>query len=83
MRKLIIPTCSGVYKIVNIKNGKLYVGSAVNLRKRRWEHLCAFRNGRHTKYFQNAFNKYGEKSFIFIIIEFIRDENQLIPQEQT
>jgi group I intron endonuclease len=74
---------SGVYMIVNKINGKRYVGSAVNLEKRWKEHLYALRGGYHTIRFQRSYNKYGEKSFEFIIMEEVKDKNQLIPREQT
>lgn len=71
-----------MYKIVNLKNGKVYVGSAENLRTRWTHHLSSLRNKKHTKYIQNAFNKHGERFFLFIIIEFVEDKNELIPREQ-
>ena len=29
-----IPNCCGIYKFTNIITGKVYIGSAINLRKR-------------------------------------------------
>ena len=82
MRKLIIPTYGGVYKIVNLKNGKVYVGSAKNFKKRWHEHLSALCRGKHTKHIQNAFIKYGQKFFIFLIQEQVEDKNQRVHREQ-
>lgn len=61
---------SGVYKIVNLINGKIYIGSAKNLSKRRQYHFWCLRNNRHCNgYLQNAFNKHGESNFVFDTIE--------------
>ena len=76
-------TTSGIYMIVNKINEKRYVGSAENFNKRWEHHLSLFRTGKHTKFFQNAFNKYGGENFVFIIIEEVEDLIQLVPREQT
>jgi len=61
---------SGIYKITNRKSGKVYVGSAVNLRKRFTEHRWSLRQNKHyNKHLQNSWNLYGEDSFVFEIIE--------------
>lgn len=39
------------------------------------------RNGKHNKYFQNAFNKYGENNFLFVILEEC-DKQDLLIREQ-
>jgi group I intron endonuclease len=56
---------SGIYKITCKINGKLYIGSAVNLYKRwRSRHLPSLRkNTHHNRYLQAAWNKYGENAF--------------------
>lgn len=57
---------SGVYIIKNTVNGKLYVGSTKDFRKRLHAHRYALlRNKHHSKKLQNAWNKYGDKSFVF------------------
>src|SRR3970040_1255088 len=65
MRKLIWPTYGGVYKILNVMNGKVYVGSAANF-KSRWKfHLGQLRYGNHHSItLQRAYNKYGERNFM-------------------
>lgn len=61
---------SGVYGIVNLKNGKLYVGSSTDLKRRQKDHLRALRGGYHSiPYLQNSWNKYGEENFSFIVLE--------------
>ena len=78
-----IPRKSGIYQIRNLVNGKVYVGSAVNLQHRRREHRSDLRNGTHHSIkLQRAYNKYGESSFAFEILEYVEDRNQLIEREQ-
>lgn len=64
------PKRSGIYKIVNTVNGHLYVGSAVFF-KRRWAlHKSELRKNRHhSPKLQNAWNKHGERTFEFSVIE--------------
>lgn len=61
---------SGVYQIINIINGKRYIGSSIDVERRFKEHrrhLCG--NYHHNEHLQNAWNKYGEESFMFELIE--------------
>jgi group I intron endonuclease len=61
---------SGIYKIINKVNGKYYLGSSDNIEKRWKTHCYALRhNKHHSVHLQRAWNKYGEKSFIFEIVE--------------
>lgn len=78
-----IPTTSGIYKFTNIENSKIYIGSAKNLRKRFVQHTSALRlNTHHSKHFQNAWNKYGEKSFVYEIVELVEIVDTLLEREQ-
>ena len=57
---------SGIYIILNLENQNIYVGSAVVIRKRWWEHRTALRCGGHdNSHLQRAWNKYGENAFEF------------------
>lgn len=61
---------SGIYKIRNIKNDKIYVGSAKDFQARWDRHLKSLRKNKHHNIrLQRSFNIHGEKSFIFEIIE--------------
>ena len=78
-----VDTGSGIYKIVNTVNNKCYIGSAVNFKKRWQAHLFHLRkNIHHSIYLQNAFNKYGEKVFVFEVIAFNIPLEDLIACEQ-
>lgn len=61
---------SGIYKIVNIINGKYYVGSAKNFTKRWKDHRWELNSNKHNNaYLQHAWNKYGKENFKFIIVK--------------
>ena len=56
---------SGIYKIENIINGKLYVGSTNNYIGRRNTHICELKNNKHVnRHLQSAWNKFKENNFI-------------------
>lgn len=73
----------GVYSIINLNNGKVYVGSTSLSFYERWNiHLKNLKtNSHHSKYLQNSFNKYDYDSLQFKILE-ITDTNNLINREQ-
>lgn len=62
---------SGIYKITNSVSGKIYVGSAVHIRKRWNLHLLHLRRGTHrNRKLQASFAKHGEDAFQVSVIEF-------------
>lgn len=73
----------GIYKILNIINNKIYIGSAVNLYKRMHNHIYQLNNQKHhNKHLQRSWNKYGEENFKFYVVEYIEEINKLIEKEQ-
>lgn len=61
-------TCAYIYQITFDKNG--YIGSTINPRERMLAHMTNLRHDRHSNtVLQNAWNKYGEDSFKFKIID--------------
>lgn len=65
---------AGIYQITCTANGKIYIGSSVNIKSRISGHKSKLNKGCHdNKYLQNAWNKYGESSFIFEIINTIEE----------
>lgn len=73
-----IPSTSGIYKITCTVNQRFYIGSAIDLRRRKYEHWYGLRhNKHHNPILQNAWNKYGEQSFTFEVLE------QVLPMSLT
>jgi group I intron endonuclease len=67
-----------IYKIINTINNKFYVGSTTNTKDRFAVHRKRLRkNVHHTKHLQAAWNKYGEKAFVFHVIEMIPPDQSL------
>ena len=61
---------SGIYKLEHIPTGRVYVGSAVNLVRRRREHFNRLARGTHVNpKLQNAWRKYGAEQFAFTVVE--------------
>ena len=59
---------SGIYALVNKRNGKRYIGQTNNFTKRKQMHFWTLRTNRHyNAHLQNAWNKGDE--FDFVIIE--------------
>ena len=74
---------SGVYCIENTVNKKKYIGSSINVYKRRNRHFSELKNQKHKNIkLQHSYNKHGKDNFIFSVIEFIEDINKLIEKEQ-
>lgn len=73
---------SGIYKLVNLINNKIYIGSAVNLRQRFKMHKRDILKNKHCNtYLSRSISKYGIENFMFEVIEFPDKEN-LIQREQ-
>lgn len=79
MSRLFI-TQSGIYKLIDETNGKVYVGSAVDLARRKSQHFSSLRKGLHPNpHLQNAYTK-GHK-IEFVIVELV-SETKLLSVEQ-
>lgn len=66
----------GLYKIINTVNGHWYVGSTNScVFKRFLTHRLLLRKNKHPNpHLQNAYNKYGESNFVFLVIETSTDK---------
>ena len=74
----------GIYKIINTVNNKFYVGSAVKLSRRRTRHFSELRTNRHNNgKLQAAWNKYGEGAFIFVVVQELPDDADLLAAEDV
>lgn len=73
---------TGIYKIRNIINGNIYIGSAVNINGRWSQHISRLKMRKHhSNHLQNAWNKYGSDAFEFLVIEEC-EVSKLIEREQ-
>lgn len=74
---------SGIYKIENLVNGKVYIGSTQNIPIRFYNHKRELMLNCHANgYLQNSWNKYGEDNFCFLVLEYVENLDLLILMEQ-
>lgn len=72
----------GVYAIINLVDNKMYYGSTANFKVRWDKHIRSLRSGTHTNsYLQSAWNKHGEKEFMFVVAEYV-NADLLLQREQ-
>lgn len=73
---------AGIYKITNIINNKIYIGSSNNIYKRKREHFSSLKNGTHCNiHLQRAYNIHGKSNFKFEVVE-VCEEKDLLKIEQ-
>lgn len=73
---------SGIYFIKCIKNGYVYIGSSINIKRRIACHINKLKNNRHiNKILQKDFNDFGEDCFIFRKLEYC-NHKELLAKEQ-
>jgi len=77
-------TKAGVYQIRNAVDGKTYVGSAINLRKRFNDHRSLLKRDRHhCQHLQRAWKKHGEACFSFEPLLFCRPNDVLFFEQRA
>lgn len=73
---------TGIYEILNVKNGRRYIGSAVNVSKRWREHLRQLEEGKHhSRFMQRCWNKNGSDCFVFRVVLACDKENLLMYEQ--
>ena len=73
---------TGIYAIENTVNGKMYVGSAANLKSRKNSHSSLLRKGTHTnEKLQRSYNKHGEEAFKIRTLLVCRREDLLFYEQ--
>lgn len=66
---------SGIYTITNLVNDKIYIGRSKNYNQRLIYHKSSLKCNKHyNQYLQKAYNKYGEKNFVFELLEECKPE---------
>jgi group I intron endonuclease len=74
----------GIYKIINVVTNSFYIGSSVNLQKRKSRHFSTLRRGVHAnRHLQAAWNKHGEAAFVFAIVEAHSEDVDLLEKENV
>lgn len=68
---------------MNRVNGKVYIGSSIDIKRRWYKHKATLRKSKHANAkLQAAWNKYGEDSFDFCVVEECSRDG-LIAREQS
>jgi group I intron endonuclease len=68
----------GIYQIQNLVNGKVYIGSSINLDARRRNHFNDLKKNKHSNIkLQRAYNIHGQENFEFSVIEYVESINLL------
>lgn len=71
-----------IYKIENLLNGKMYVGSGFQYR-RKGQHLWKLRNNLHdSAILQKEWNEHGESNFLFSVLEYVDISEKRFEREQ-
>lgn len=72
-----------IYKITCEKDRRFYIGASTSPHNRRLEHFNHLRKNKHHNIFlQRAFNKYGEESFTYEVLEIFEDEELMWRKEE-
>jgi group I intron endonuclease len=72
-----------IYMISNINNGKFYIGSTTQYKKRFSRHKETLKlNTHHNKTLQEDYNTHGEEAFSYILLEELPCEESLRSREQ-
>lgn len=72
-------TSSGIYIIRNLISDKVYIGSTVNIKRRREVHYAELRGGYHPNlHLQNSWNKHGEGAFEFKTLIHCRSDREIL-----
>ena len=73
---------SGIYKIENTVNGKVYIGQSKDIGCRWRLHVGALRRGEGSTKMQNAWNKYGENAFEFEVVELCCSDKNVLNERE-
>lgn len=69
---------SGIYSIKSSETGRVYIGSAINIANRIFEHTRKLKqNDHHNIHLQNVYNKYGADDLKFEVLYFCSNDDLL------
>lgn len=75
--KLTLPPM-GIYRIKNIVNGKIFIGSSLNLHGKSNSFKFQLKSGLHVNSeLQKDFNIFGEENFVFEIVDTLEPKEDL------
>lgn len=75
---------SGIYKLTNKANNRLYIGSTKEFKARWKQHTASLKHNKHSnKFLQADYNKCGDEVFVFEIVEITQGtkEERLLKEE--
>ena len=73
----------GVYKITNLKNNKVYIGSSIDISNREYKHFWMLNKNSHdNKHLQNSYNHHGKDNFLFEVVEFCGSEELIVKENE-
>ena len=68
----------GIYRIKNVVNGKIFVGSSLNLHGKSNSFKFQLRSGLHVNSeLQKDFNTFGEENFVFEIVDTLEPKEDI------
>lgn len=68
----------GIYQIKNLRNGRIFIGSAKNLQGKLNSHKFQLKNGLHrNKEMQKEYDEVGEEGFSFKILDSLKPKEDL------
>lgn len=69
----------GIYGILNVLTGKIYIGKTKQrFQKRYWHHCWKLKKGNHDNpYLQNSYNTHKDYCFVFLVIEEVENPDVL------
>ena len=71
-----------IYKATNVINNKIYLGQTIHqLSARKQEHIKRSKYDKYLTYFGKALRKYGEKAFLWEIIDQAKTQEELNQKE--
>lgn len=72
-----------IYAIINLINGKKYIGSTTNFSRRKYQHIYKLNNNtHHSIILQNSWNKNSPENYKFIILEKLNETDDKFEKEQ-